>query len=242
MNPLRIAMWSGPRNVSTAMMRSFENRVDTEVIDEPFYAYYLAKTQSPHPMYDEVLASQSNKYSEVVQQLTHGQCHAPIQYQKHMTHHMLANEDLSWTKQLRNCFLIREPAEVVFSYTKSRGECSVEDIGIIRQQELYDELTSLTGQTIPIIEGKDILQNPQIMLTCLCEALDIPFDKNMLAWPAGMRQSDGIWASHWYHNVARSTGFAEPQVKEIKLTEAQQKVVEQVTPAYQYLSKLKLRL
>ena len=133
---VRIAMWSGPRNISTAMMRSWENRSDCSVVDEPFYAYYLNKTQSPHPMFEEIIAAQPTEYGEVIEQLTQHPCETPLQYQKHMTHHMLPGVDLEWTRSLRHCFLIREPAYVVNSYTNSRGVCTSDDIGIVRQYEL----------------------------------------------------------------------------------------------------------
>ena len=236
---IRIAMWSGPRNISTAMMRSFENRGDTQVVDEPFYAYYLAQTASPHPMFAEVLASQSQDFSTVVNQLTSAV--GDIEYQKHMTHHMLEGADMRWTSQLRNCFLIREPAEVVHSYTQSRGVCSAEDIGIIRQLELYHEISALSERPVPVIEGKDILAAPEMMLTKLCGALDIPFDRNMLSWPTGLRESDGVWATHWYHSVANSTGFSSAKTQNIELNAQLQRVVDAVTPAYEYLRQLKIK-
>jgi len=236
---IRIAMWSGPRNISTAMMRSFENRADTQVGDEPVYAYYLAQTISPHPMVAEILASQSQDYAAVVKQLTHTS--AVIEYQKHMTHHMLQGSAMGWTSQLRNCFLIREPAEVVQSYTQSRGVCSTQDIGIIRQLELYHEISALSEQAVPVIEGKDILAAPEKMLSKLCQALDIPFDVNMLHWPQGLRDSDGVWATHWYHSVASSTGFSSVKPQKIQLTQQQQRVVDEVTPAYEYLRQLKIQ-
>ncbi|KXI27636.1 sulfotransferase-like domain-containing protein [Paraglaciecola hydrolytica] len=238
---IRIAMWSGPRNISTAMMRSFENRADTLVVDEPFYAFYLSQTNSPHPMFDEVIVSQSQDYAEVVSQLTQANQALAIEYQKHMTHHMLQGVDMHWTKQLKNCFLIREPKEVVQSYTQSRGVCSAEDIGIIRQLELYHEISALSEQPVPVIEGKDILAAPQDMLSKLCEALGIPFDSNMLHWPTGLRDSDGVWAPHWYHSVANSRGFAAASSSNIQLSPEQQRVVDEVTPAYEYLRQLKIQ-
>lgn len=235
----RIAMWSGPRNISTAMMRSWENRSDTSVVDEPFYAFYLAKTRSPHPMFDEVLASQSQEYEDVARQLSDDFCDTAIQYQKHMTQHMLSN-NFAWAKGLKHCFLIREPKEVVNSYTNSRGVCTVEDIGIIRQAEVYQQLSELTGQDIPIIDSNDVLKQPKILLAKLCEKLDIPFENNMLQWPAGPRDSDGVWSSHWYHSVERSTEFAPFQHKEFPLNDKQMHVVEAVMPAFKSLSERKI--
>ncbi|WP_100655986.1 hypothetical protein [Alteromonas flava] len=233
----RIAMWSGPRNISTAMMRSFENRPDCEVIDEPFYAYYLTQTQSPHPMFGEVLASQPADYNDVVTQLTEAPCCSQYQYQKLMTHHMLPDVDLAWTKKLTHCFLIRDPAQIIDSYTRSRGVCSAEDIGIIRQWELYQAICDISGQDIPVIDSNWVLQDPAHAMQALCSALQIPFSQRMLSWPAGRRVSDGVWASHWYHNVEKSTGFGEYQAREVKLSGQQKQVLAEVMPAYDSLRK-----
>lgn len=233
----RIAMWSGPRNISTAMMRSWENRQDCQVVDEPFYAYYLNETQSPHPLFNEILAAQNSNYDAVSQQLTNGHVDTPLQYQKHMTHHMLEGVDLSWTSELRHCFLIRDPGEVVKSYTNSRGVCSAIDIGIIRQAQLYDEITQITGQDIPVIDSNAVLSNPQSVIPNMCEALNIHFDAGMLNWPTGKRDSDGVWASHWYHSVEKSSGFAPVAKQPFTLNQQQLTVVEEVTPFYEKLKK-----
>lgn len=235
---IRIAMWSGPRNISTAMMRSWENRADCNVVDEPFYSFYLNRTQSPHPLFSEVVASQSSDYGEVATSLCHGHCTAPIQYQKHMTHHMLDNVDLQWAKKLKHCFLIRDPHQVVNSYSNSRGVCTAEDIGIIRQAQLFQDISKITGAEIPVIDSNAVLKNPRKILAKLCDALEVPFDQNMLKWPPGARDSDGIWAKHWYHSVNSSTGFAEPVSKQLDLNEEQLQVVEQVMPAYSMLKAL----
>ncbi|PKG97119.1 hypothetical protein [Paraglaciecola sp. MB-3u-78] len=231
----RIAMWSGPRNISTAMMRSWENRSDTQVVDEPFYAFYLHKTRSPHPCFEEVLQSQSNGYEQVVSELTQTPCLNKVQYQKHMTHHMLAGIDLNWVKELQHCFLIRDPAQVVNSYTNSRGECSAEDIGIQRQWELYQEITRITGQDIPIIDSNDVLKDPERILKRLCETLGVSFTPAMLTWPQGTRTSDGVWAKHWYKSVDNSSGFAPYSAKHLSLNAEQLAVVNQVKPFYQQL-------
>ncbi len=232
---IRIAMWSGPRNISTAMMRSWENRSDCDVVDEPFYAFYLQQTQSPHPYFDEIIQAQSSDYDAVATQLSQGPVKAKIQYQKHMTHHMLANVDLNWTKNIRHCFLIREPSEIVNSYTQSRGVCSAEDIGIIRQAQLYDEISQVTGQDIPVINSNDVLAHADLLIPKLCDALQIEFSASMLSWPAGRRSSDGVWARHWYHSVEASTGFATVAKKTFTLNPAQQRVVDQVMPYYTHL-------
>lgn len=238
---IRIAMWSGPRNISTAMMRSWENRSDCSVIDEPFYAYYLSKTQSPHPMFDEIMDSQSSDYDVVSKQLSQTSAQTPIEYQKHMTHHLFEGDNLGWAKDLRHCFLIRDPAYVVNSYTNSRGVCSADDIGIIRQWQLYEELCKLSGQSIPVIDADSTLADPASTLRKLCLRLDIEFQSKMLSWPTGKRKSDGIWASHWYHSVESSTGFSRSEKREIKLDASQQAVVDEVMPYYLKLKSLSQR-
>ncbi len=231
----RIAMWSGPRNISTAMMRSFENRPDTQVIDEPFYAYYLTRTGSNHPGFDDILASQSSQYSDVIKQLTEQKFDCEYLYQKLMTHHMFADDDLDWTGALTHCFLIRHPASVVVSYTKRRGQCSAEDIGIHQQVELYKKLTKISGQNIPVFDSDGILSDPHNMLPKLCDALDMPFTNAMLNWPSGPRESDGVWAKHWYANVNQSSGFSTQITSTPQLNSDQQRVVDQVMGDYLWL-------
>ena len=236
----RIAMWSGPRNISTAMLRSWENRPDTQVVDEPFYAFYLNKTRSPHPCFEAVLQSQSDNYEQVVSELTQTACKSQVQYQKHMTHHMLTGTDLSWVKKLQHCFLIRSPAQVVNSYTRSRGVCSAEDIGIQRQFELYQDICEISGQDIPILDSNDVLKNPEGILKLLCEKLGVAFMPEMLNWPPGSRTSDGVWAKHWYKNVDNSSGFAPYSAKQLRLNDAQLSVVNQVQPFYEQLYKKRM--
>lgn len=238
---IRVAMWSGPRNISTAMMRAWENRRDTAVVDEPFYACYLQHTGIVHPMQDEILDSQSTDWDEVIRfqlqsPLDEGQT---IQYQKHMTHHMVAEINHEWFATLKHAFLIRHPADVVASYSRKRGTVTAQDIGFSQQRELFDLAQSL-GLPTPVVESSDVLKNPREKLTKLCAALQIPFDENMLAWPTGRRDSDGAWAPHWYNKVEASSGFAQYQKKDISLTAEQQAVVEECMDDYHALSQFKL--
>jgi len=209
--PIRISMWSGPRNISTAMMRSFENRPDTAVIDEPFYAAYLAATGADHPLRDAVLASQPTRWQAVVDTLL-----GPVPdgravfYQKHMTHHMLPGFGRDWISTCRNAFLIRHPAAVLLSYRARRGEVSLADIGIIQQAEIFDAICQHDGAAPPVVDAADILADPAGTLATLCTALGIAFSPAMLRWPAGPRATDGVWAPAWYASVARSTGFGAP--------------------------------
>jgi hypothetical protein len=206
---IRIAMWSGPRNISTAMMRAFENRSDSTVVDEPFYAAYLAASGADHPMRSEVLASQPTDWRVVAQTLL-----GPIAgdravfYQKHMTHHMLPQFGREWTRHCRNAFLIRQPIDVLASYAEVRDEATLEAIGMPQQRELFEEECDRLGRPPPVVDAYDILCDPRGMLSALCSALDIPFLEAMLGWPAGRRDTDGVWAPAWYDAVERSTGFA----------------------------------
>jgi hypothetical protein len=200
--PVRIAMWSGPRNLSTAMMRSFENRPDCSVVDEPLYAAYLVATGLGHPGRDDVIASQQADPSVVVAELTGGPVATPVQYQKHMTHHLLQTfprRPLSW---LRHAFLVRDPERVLKSYAKVRAEPTLEDLGLPQQLELFETFGG------PVVDAADILRDPRGTLRLLCDALGIGFDEAMLCWPAGPRDTDGVWARHWYAGVEASTGFA----------------------------------
>jgi hypothetical protein len=209
--PLRIAMWSGPRNISTAMMRSWGNRPDTFVCDEPFYAYYLMASGREHPMRDEVIAQGETGWRKVVAQLT-GDVPGgnPIFYQKQMTHHLLPQIDRDWLGAVTNCFLIRDPAEVIESYVKKNNDPSLEDIGFIQQAEIFDRVCEHTGVVPPVIDAHDILEDPEKTLRLLCEAVGADFTDTMLSWPPGLRETDGIWAKHWYGEVATTTCFRKP--------------------------------
>jgi hypothetical protein len=240
MATVRIAMWSGPRNISTAMMRSFENRPDCAVIDEPFYAAYLARTGLDHPMRDEVLAAQPRDWRTVAQALVDDDP-APVFYQKHMTHHMLPGFGLDWTAKCRNAFLIRDPARVLASYVQKRAEVTLEDIGVVRQRELFDREADRLGQAPPVVEGADVLRDPRRVLGALCAALSVPFREEMLAWPAGPRDSDGVWAPAWYEAVERSTGFAAPERAQAPpLSDDLKKIADQARPHYEALASWKL--
>ena len=238
---IRIAMWSGPRNISTAMMRSFENRPDCAVVDEPFYAAYLAQSGLDHPMRDEVLASQPNDWRAVVDALAEEQP-AAICYEKHMAHHMAPGFGLEWTAHCRNAFLIREPEAVLASYVAKRAEVTLEDIGVVRQRELFDREADRLGHAPPVVEGADVLADPRGVLTALCHALDVPFREQMLSWPAGRRASDGVWAPAWYEAVERSTGFEAPERRAAPaLTDELQRIADAARPHYEALAAYRLQ-
>jgi hypothetical protein len=202
-------MWSGPRNISTALLRAFGNRPDTWVCDEPLYAFYLRETGLDHPGRDEVIASQENDWREVARELTgpvpHGRA---VWYQKHMAHHLLpAIDDRRWLDALTNCFLIREPREMLTSLLKILPEPRLPDTAFPQQAEMFEDIVARTGTTPPVIDARDVLENPRGMLEALCDAVGIPFTEAMLSWPPGPRATDGVWAKHWYGEVEKSTGF-----------------------------------
>jgi hypothetical protein len=213
--PLRIAMWSGPRNISTAMMRAWGKRPDTFVVDEPFYACYLQATGREDPLRDEVIAQGETDSRKVIEQLT-GDVPGgkSIFYQKHMTHHLLPEIDRSWLGAVTNCFLIRDPAEVLISYLKKKDDPTLEDIGFIQQAEIFDWVREHTGAIPPVIDARDVLENPEKTLRLLCEAIGIDFTEAMLSWAPGLRETDGVWARHWYKEVETSTGFRKPGQRE----------------------------
>ena len=243
MEPVRIAMWSGPRNISTAMMRSFEARPDTAVIDEPFYAAYLAATGLDHPMYDEILASQSTDWRDVVARVLGPVPGArSLYYQKHMTHHMLPGFGRDWIAQVRNAFLIRDPGAVVASYVQKRGEVSLDDIGVVQQRQIFEREADRQGAAPPVIDGDDVLRAPAAMLVRLCAALAIPYTDAMLAWPAGRRATDGVWAPAWYAAVEQSTGFGPPVDRgRDPLPAHLQRIADAAQPHYAALAEYRLR-
>ncbi len=234
---IRIAMWSGPRNISTAMMRSWENRPDCTVIDEPFYACYLHETGLPHPGREAVIASQSTERAEVIRQLAEQPVATPIFYQKHMTKHMPPGMDMRWCAGMRHCFLIRDPAEVIVSYLKRMPSVNEHDIGIGRQAELFQEISSVTSMPPCVIDAADVLRDPDAVLASLCESLDVEYlPESMLSWPSGRRESDGVWAPYWYRNVEKSTGFKRYQRSVPEVPEAHQALCAGARKHYAWLS------
>lgn len=228
---VRIAMWSGPRNLSTAMMRSFENRPDCSVVDEPLYAAYLAETGLDHPGRDEVIASQPTDWRVVARELSQGPVATPLQYQKHMTHHLLPSMDHGAFAGLRHAFLIRDPQRVLTSYAKVRDEPTLADLGLPQQVALFEEYGG------PVVDAADVLADPEPTLRRLCEALGLDFCPAMLTWPAGPRESDGVWAPHWYAGVWASTGFsAESPGATDPLPDRLRPLLEECLPYYDRLA------
>ena len=208
--PLRIAMWSGPRNISTAMMRAFENRPDCTVVDEPFYGYYLKATGSDHPGREDIIASMDCDWRSVARTMTEGLVHTPVQYQKQLTHQMLPEVDLSFTGALVNCFLVREPARMITSYIKVRPDFALHELGLSQQRDIYRYVAARASRLPLVVDALEVLSDPRTALGRICAHAGIPFLEQMLHWPAGRRETDGVWAPHWYAAVEASTGFDAP--------------------------------
>ncbi|HEY2415492.1 MAG TPA: hypothetical protein VGI40_24835 [Pirellulaceae bacterium] len=239
---LRLAMWSGPRNISTAMMRSFGNRDDCAVVDEPLYASYLAATGKPHPGAAEIIASGETDWRKVVHSLTNNMPpNVALCYQKQMTHHVLPEMSRNWLASLTNCFLIRHSREVLASYAKIIETPTLADTGFPQQAEIFDYVRTTTGQMPPVLEAADVLKNPRRLLGLLCDRLGIAFQDSMLSWPSGPRATDGIWAKHWYSEVEKSTGFRPYQERRIELPDRLEQLAADCAPYYDRLYDARLK-
>ena len=236
---IRIAMWSGPRNISTAMMRAWGNRPDTAVVDEPLYAYYLERTGKDHPLAREVIAQGETDWRKIVPDLTKDPVPGGkrIFFQKQMTHHLLPEIDRAWIADLTNCFLIRNPREVILSYVKKNPDPSLEDLGFVQQCEIFDFVCERTRSVPPVVDADDVLKDPERMLQLLCEAIGVEFDKAMLSWPPGLRETDGIWAKHWYDAVARSTSFEPYKPRQGNVPDSLQEIHQRCLECYDKLYK-----
>ena len=235
---VRIAMWSGPRNISTALLRSWGNRDDTVVVDEPLYAHYLAVTGAEHPARDTVLAAHDADWQRVVAALT-----APlppgqsISYQKHMAHHLLPHIDRSWLTSLTHAFLIRDPREMLPSLARVLDAPTLADTGLPQQNEIFDAVAHADP---PVIDARDVLQATGPMLKALCRELGVPYTDRMLQWPAGPRPTDGAWAPWWYDAVIASTGFAPYQAPTAAFPPQLEPLLEQCLPYYDRLHRRRI--
>ncbi len=231
-NEMRIAMWSGPRNLSTAMMYAFGAREDFSVMDEPFYAAYLAATGNDHPMAAEIMQTHDADPQRIAMScLEQG---APHLYMKHMPHHMLSAFPLGWAENCVNIHLIRHPARVIASYAAKREAPTLEDIGFAQQAALYEKLGGI------VIDSTDIRARPEVMLRALCDSVGLAFDPAMLSWPAGPRAEDGIWAKHWYNAVHKSTCIAGAEGPLPEVPQSLQPVLEAALPYYSGLYRARL--
>jgi len=234
---IRIAMWSGPRNLSTAMMRSFGSRSDTFISDEPFYGCFLKNSGADHPMRDEVIAAVDCDWLSVMEGL---RAETPtgqqIWYQKHMWHHMVGPIGYSDFDGFTHAFLIREPERMIASYLRKRETAAFEDFGLERQAEFFEREADRLGVAPPVIDANDVLAAPKAVLSALCEALGIPWETAMLGWEAGRRETDGPWAPHWYTAVESSSGFGPPEREPIEIDDEARHLADRCQPFYERLS------
>ncbi len=236
-----IASWSGPRNISTAMLRSWGNRQDTFVCDEPLYAHYLQEHGLDHPGRDEILAQCETDAAKVTRWLTgpHPEGKA-VFYQKHMAHHLIDTVPREWIEEVTSIFLIRDPKAMLVSLDKVVPNPDALDTGLPQQIALFRHLSERDGAPPPVIDSRDVLRDPRGTLTALCQALELPFDDDMLRWPPGRRSTDGVWAPHWYAAVEKSTEFAPYEEKHVELPPHLDEVHRQIAPAFDELYSARL--
>lgn len=237
----RIAMWSGPRNISTALLRAWGNRPDAAVWDEPLYAYYLKATGVEHPGADEVIRCHESEWRRVVERIV-----GPVPggktvfYQKHMSHHLLPEIDRGWLEQVTNVFLIRRPREVVTSLVRIYPKLALDDTGLPQQLEIFNLVRERTGKPPPVIDARDVLRDPPRLLRLLCEAVGVPFTETMLSWPTGPRDTDGVWAKYWYSAVLKSTTFEPYRAKQDTIPEHLNPILAQAEELYRQLHQHRL--
>ncbi|MEC8753821.1 MAG: HAD family hydrolase [Verrucomicrobiota bacterium] len=233
-----VACWSGPRNISTALMRSWSSRKDTYVTDEPFYAYYLKKTKINHPMRKRIISHYPTEYNEIVNYLTNETPNQKsIWYQKHMAHHLIDLRNIDWIKECENCILLRHPKQVINSYTAKNSLNSVSELGYPQQFEIVKFLKQ-SNKRFKIIDSTDLLKNPKEVLFSWCESINITFDKSMLQWKKGSHQNDGIWGKHWYDNVINTSRFQRYQKKDISIENEYDSIYNESMEYYNYLKDL----
>lgn len=233
MNHKIIQLWSGPRNISTAFMYSFAQRNDTQVLDEPLYAHYLVKTGIEHPGRNEVLQSQENDGHEVMKKIISDSWIKPVLFCKQMTHHLI-DIDLTFLKNSFHLLLIRNPKQVLISYSKVIAQPQLSDIGIKQNFDLYHYLKENNFHYL-VIDSNELLKNPEQMLRVICNKTGIEFQPAMLKWEAGPKKEDGVWAKYWYENVHRSTGFEPFKEKETEMPLHLEKIYLDSKPYYDFL-------
>ena len=228
-------MWSGPRNLSTALMRSFENREDTKVWDEPLYAYYLKETKKDHPLAKEIINKYETNINKLINSISSKNFEKKIYYQKHMTHHILKKTSLEWIKNGVNCFLIRDPKDVLFSYIKKNKLEDLNDLGFTAQLKIFKIILS-NGEKPIVINADDLSLNPNKVIRTLCSKLNISFNQKMIEWPQGKRETDGIWGEIWYHNVQLSTNFTKLKKNNTKIPEKYNSIYQECFKIYKELN------
>ena len=239
---MRIACWSGPRNISTALMRSWSSRNDSFVSDEPLYAYYLKEKQFKHPMYKEIIQTYPNEYNQIVKNLNSKIIpnNKNIWYQKHMAHHLLSFNDIGWIKKMHNCILIRHPKYVINSYIKKNQLEDISELGYPQQFALFEYLKKNNNQVI-VIDSNSLLENPEEIISIWCEKLNIDFDISMMSWEKGIHINDGIWGKHWYNNVINTTRFQKSINKVVKIDKQYHDIYEKSLDYYNKLFEVSIR-
>ena len=232
---VKICLWSGPRNISTALMYSFAQRGDTRVYDEPLYGFYLANTDADeyHPGAEETLASMEQDGPKVISSMMNDES-KPVLFFKNMAHHLL-DLDRSFMKDTVNIILTRNPKDCILSFSKVIENPTMSDIGYEVQLDLKKYLDELGAKNL-VVDSSDILKNPEKELSAICELAQIPFDSNMLQWNPGPRTEDGTWAKYWYANVHRSRGFQPPKIKDEQLPERLTPLLEESNRLYAELT------
>ena len=234
-----VACWSGPRNISTALMRSWSSRSDTFVTDEPFYAYYLSETKLKHPMHMEIINKYSTDYIKIVNYLNSKTPDGKkIWYQKHMAHHILNLNDIEWITNFENCILLRHPKEVISSYSNKNKLNSFEELGYRQQYEII-KLLKKKNKSFIIIDSSELLQNPAKVLDVWCKKINIKYEQSMLNWEKGNHINDGIWWKSWYDNVIKTTGFQKYKKKDINIESEYDSIYNESMKYYTYLKELK---
>ena len=234
-----LAMWSGPRNISTAMMYAFGNRADCTAWDEPFYAFSLVHHGNDHPMRDEIIAANDSNWDSLVARCL-GSAEMPLFYQKHMTHHMLKGFDRGWITGLTNAFLIRTPERVLASYTKKWADVTLRDIGFVEQAEIFDMVANHLGHAPPVVDADHILADPEGVLRKLCQACGIAFDVSMLSWAPGPKAFDGVWAAHWYNAAWASAGLSRRETAPSVVPDTLKGIADAAMPYYEKMRPYRL--
>ena len=230
-----VACWSGPRNISTALMRSWSSRKDTFVTDEPFYAYYLKETKFKHPQYKEIINNYSSNYDEIVNYLINKTPKdKKIWYQKHMAHHILDLNNIDWVNNFENCILLRHPKEVISSYSKKNKLNSTEELGYPQQYEIIKYLKKINRSYV-IIDSSELLKNPKEVLSTWCIKINIKFEKSMLRWKRGNHVNDGIWWKSWYDNVIKTSEFQKYEKKDINIENKYDSIYNESMKYYSFL-------
>lgn len=236
----RIALWSCPRTVSTALLRSFVQRKDTVGVDEPFYAHYLATTGRQHPQREDVLASQAQHWEQVVEEVLLAPCAAPVQFVKHMAHHLEGvDTEFALDQDMVSVFLIRHPREMLPSLLQDLGHLERMDIGYGQQRALFRKLAA-AGRCTAVVDSTELLADPEAMLRALCAAVELPFDPSMMSWPAGPHAAYGVWSPTWYAKVLTSTGWRRHVPKTAPFPDELEDIYPYALEAYEELAQHRL--